>query len=542
VTVSSPLRERNLAALTAGPHDVLVVGGGINGATCAAALAARGVRVGLLDRGDFAGVTSQASSNLIWGGIKYLENYELGLVWGLCRSRNELLRSYPASVREIRFFTPIQKEARGFKRTLPVLYAGTWLYWLMGRGFTRPPRWLTRERIRREQPNVDVSIVKGGVEYSDAYLIDNDARFVFGFVRSALESGAAVVNYVELERSTHDGSEWTTRAVDRVSGKGLTIRSRLLINAAGPHVDELNQRNGVSTGTHHVFSKGIHLIVDRVTTRDRVLTFFDEDDRMFFVIPMGRRSVIGTTDTRVETPESEVTEDDREHVLENVNRRLDLDRPLRREDIIAERCGVRPLAVKGAPETDQSAWFALSRKHVIDVDRKSGCISIFGGKLTDCLNIGEEVVGLVRGLGQGLGPERAWYGEPSIEERRAFLASARKAKVASRLAARLWRRYGKDAPSLLEAILRDPAMGEPVIEGTRARRCELHHAAETEMIVQLEDFLRRRSKIALLHRHEDLVRAPGLREACEILGGAQAETMFAEFCGDVQDPGLSSQG
>jgi glycerol-3-phosphate dehydrogenase len=361
-------------------------------------------------------------------------------------------------------------------------------------------------------------------------------------VRSALESGAAVANYVELERSTHDGSEWTTRAVDRVSGKGLTIRSRLLVNAAGPHVDELNLRNGISTGTHHVFSKGIHLIVDRVTTRDRVLTFFDEDDRMFFVIPMGRRSVIGTTDTRVETPESEVTDDDREHVLENVNRRLDLDRPLRREDIIAERCGVRPLAVKGAPETDQSAWFALSRKHVIDVDRKSGCISIFGGKLTDCLNIGEEVVGLVRGLGQGLGPERAWYGEPSIEERRAFLASARKAKVDARLAARLWRRYGKDARSLLQAIIRDPAMGEPVIEGTRARRCELHHAAETEMIVELEDFLRRRSKIALLHRHEDLVRAPGLREACEILGGVQAETMFAEFCGDVQDPGLSSQG
>jgi len=529
VSVSSPLRERNVAALTARTHDVLVVGGGINGATSAAALAARGVKVALIERGDFASVTSQESSNLVWGGIKYLENYELSLVWDLCRARNELIRSYPSNVREIRFFTPIKKEARGFKRTLPALYAGTWLYWLMGRGFTRPPRWLTSERIRREQPKVNVSIFKGGVEYSDAYLIDNDARFVFGFVRSALDAGAAAANYVELKRSEHDGNEWKTHAVDLVSGNELTIRSRVLVNAAGPHVDELNRRNGIHTGTHHVFSKGIHLIVDRVTTRDRVLTFFDETDRMFFVIPMAHRSVIGTTDTRVDTPESEVTDEDRRYVLENVNYHLDLDRPLREEDVIAERCGVRPLAVEGAPDTDRTAWFALSRKHVVDVDRARGCISIFGGKLTDCLNIGDEIVGLVSELGVPLGPESDWYGEPSIEERRAYLGAARAQAIEPELAERLWRRYGKDAPALLEEIARDPRMGEPVIEGTRARRCELVHAARTEMVVTLKDFLRRRTKIALLHRRTDLERARGMKDACEILGGDGAQTLFDEY-------------
>jgi glycerol-3-phosphate dehydrogenase len=532
VSISSPLRERNLAALTARTHDVLVVGGGINGASSAAALAARGVSVALIERGDFASVTSQESSNLIWGGIKYLENYELSLVWDLCRARNELIRSYPSSVREIRFFTPIKKEARGLKRTLPALYAGTWLYWLMGRGFTRPPRWLTTERIRREQPNVDVSIFKGGVEYSDAYLIDNDARFVFGFVRSALGAGAAAANYVELKGSERDGDEWKTQAVDRVTGNELTIRSRVLVNAAGPYVDELNRRNGVNTGTHHVFSKGIHLIVDRVTTRDRVLTFFDETDRMFFVIPMAHRSVIGTTDTRVDRPESEVTKEDRRYVLENVNHHLDLDRPLREEDVIAERCGVRPLAVrtvKRAPDTDQDAWFALSRKHVVDVDQTRGCLSIFGGKLTDCLNIGEEIVGLVRKLGIALGPESVWYGEPSIEERRAYLKAARANAIEPELAERLWRRYGADAPALLEEIVRDPRMGEPVIEGTRARRCELVHAARAEMVVTLKDFLRRRTKIALLHRRTDLEQARGMQEACEILGGDGAQVMFDEY-------------
>ena len=102
----------------------------------AAALAARGARVALIDARDFAGFTSQQSSNLVWGGIKYMENYEFGLVWRLCASRNELVRSFPANIREIRFFAPLERTAKGFNRAVPALNAGSWLYWLMGRLFT----------------------------------------------------------------------------------------------------------------------------------------------------------------------------------------------------------------------------------------------------------------------------------------------------------------------------------------------------------------------------------------------------------------------
>jgi glycerol-3-phosphate dehydrogenase len=116
------LRQTNLEALRQQTFDVLVLGGGINGAVSAAALSARGARVALIDRGDFAGVTSQASSNLAWGGIKYLESYELGLVAKLCRARNELLRAYPSIVQEIRFFT---SHARTFRHGLWKLVAGT---------------------------------------------------------------------------------------------------------------------------------------------------------------------------------------------------------------------------------------------------------------------------------------------------------------------------------------------------------------------------------------------------------------------------------
>jgi glycerol-3-phosphate dehydrogenase len=531
VPVSPPLRNSNLERLAADVHDVLVVGAGINGAVAAAALASGGAATALIDRGDFAGGTSQESSNLVWGGIKYLEGLEFPLVWKLCRSRNELMRSYPASVRQIRFYVPIEQTSQGAMRAVPVLWAGAWLYWLMGRGFTAAPRLLTPSRIAREEPAIDGSLVKGGVEYSDACLVDHDARFVFGFVRDALACGAAVANYVEVVRCERDGERmWRCRAIDRVTGHDFEIRARVLVNAAGPHVDQLNAANGVRTSVRHLFSKGIHLVVDRITGGDHVLTFFDETDRMFFVIPMGRRSVIGTTDTRVERPESEVSDDDRRFLLENLNRRLRLERPLEPADVIAERCGVRPLVVTSLDEAEAQAWTSLSRRHVIEVDRSRRCISIFGGKLTDCLNVGDEVAELVRKLGVALpGRDKQWYGEPAEALRDKVFAAARRNGIDEELTTRLWRRYGADAAGMVEQVRRDPRLAEPVIEGTGYRRCELLHAARVEMVVRLEDLLRRRTRIALVHRRSELQQAQGLQEVCEALAADQSAELLAEY-------------
>src|SRR5690606_19667479 len=118
---------------------------------------------------DFAGQTSQESSNLIWGGIKYLEGFEFGLVRKLCNSRNHLLRSYPSTVREVRFFTSLEP---GFRKSRWLIWIGTWLYWLMGSFFTRRPRLLGKADIQRDEPNVSAENSVGGVEYSDAYLVD----------------------------------------------------------------------------------------------------------------------------------------------------------------------------------------------------------------------------------------------------------------------------------------------------------------------------------------------------------------------------------
>jgi len=528
------LRKSNVARLDGRVFDVLVVGGGINGAVAAACTAARGLQVALVDRGDFAGFTSQESSNLAWGGIKYMETFEMGLVAKLCASRNRLIRAYPSTVKEIRFFTT---HTRGFRHGLWKLVLGTWLYWVLGRLFTRTPRRLSLATMAREEPVVNLDGADGGFEYSDAYLHDNDARFVWNFIRSALDHGCVAANYVESLGSVRSGDVWETRVRDLETGVEKLVRSRVLLNACGPFVDDMNAASGVTTPHKHVFSKGIHLIVPRITRTPRVLTFFADDGRLFFVIPMGPRTCIGTTDTRVDSPQAQVTAEDRAFVLSNINTRLRLDKPLTEADVIAERCGVRPLVVANTGESTTD-WLQLSRKHAVDVDEATAHVAIYGGKLTDCLNVGEEVAEVCRKLGLELPyPDRVWYGEPGDEAREAFMHQAKLMDLDAMthedssevLSSRLWRRYGATAFVMLEDIRRDPKMAEVLIEGAEYLRCEIEHAARREMIVKLDDFLRRRSKISLVIPQSELRSAEGLREACEILFGAQAESRLREY-------------
>lgn len=528
------LRNNNIRRMAETRFDVVIIGGGINGAASAAALAGRGVKVALIDRGDFAGSTSMQSSNLVWGGIKYMESYDYALVRKLCKSRNHLIRHYPSTVQEIRFLTTI---GEGFRYHPRYLWTGAWLYWLMGSGFTRIPRFLSPSRIRSKEPIIDVEGAVGGFEYSDAYLYDNDARFVFNFVRSAMDRGCAAANYVESLGARREESGWRVTARDVMNGHEFDIRAQVLVNAAGPYVDQHNALTGQQTRHQHVYSKGIHLIVPQLTDAKRVLAFFADDGRLFFVIPMGRRTCIGTTDTRVEGPDVEVNEEDVRFVLDNINKRLRLERPLETRDIIATRCGVRPLAVKASSGRGRD-FLQLSRKHALDIDSADAHVSIFGGKLTDCLNVGDEVVQAVNQLGVEVPyPRYAWYGEPPQATRDEFFHQATlmaldamaRPGAAESLSQRLWRRYGAHALEMLDEIREDPRQAEVMIEGTEYLRCEIRQAERREMITRLDDFLRRRSKISLVLKREEIRQSPGLSEACRVLFGDQAEEKLEEY-------------
>ena len=530
------LRESQLERLDGGVFDVFVIGGGVNGAVASAALASSGVRVAMVDRGDFAGFTSSASSNLVWGGFKYLENYEFGLVRDLSVARNRMMKAYPANVEPIGFLAALGNTSP-FPPKLAAL--GTVAYWAIGSFATRRPELLSPEEIKEREPRVDVSDVSGGVRYDDAYLRENDARFVFNFVRLALDYGAIASNYVSVDNVERVARRWHIDLSDSVTGATYHAEADVIINAAGPFVDGLNDDLGFATKHKIAYSKGIHLVVPQIVSPDRVLAFFDDTERLFYVIPMDHRSVIGTTDTRVDEAFTEVTDEDRLFVLEQINARLDLETPLTLDDIISERCGVRPLVVEtDFGDTDGIDWTSLSRKHEIEVDDDLGVISVFGGKLTDCLNVGEEITEMVRDLGiEVTEAKEDWFGEPSEQRRNDFLERAADVGLNKpgqltgdeTIAERLWRRYGNRSHEVISAIARDPSLAEPVLECSDHLRAELELISETEMVVSLDDFLRRRSKVAMLNRAGDVRADPGLAALAEGLFGTDGAARVAEY-------------
>lgn len=521
----NPLRTQCMDRARNDVQDCLIIGAGINGAVSAAALAAKGAKVTIIDKADFASFTSQESSNLAWGGIKYLENFEFPLVWNLCRSRNLLMKSYPNQVQEIRFFTSI---AKGFRKPRFLIYLGAVLYWFMGRCRTRPPRLLSIKRIQQEAPMVNTANLVGGLEYSDGFFEDNDTRFTFGFIRNVLSRGANAVNYTQLTSAEFTKGLWHCTLRDETTGMSWIVKARTLVNAAGPYVDRINALLRIDSPFKHIFSKGVHLIVPQITKTKQVLTFFASDGRLFFMIPMGNRTCIGTTDTRVDQAVAEPTDDDVAFLLENANALLNLEKPLTQHDVLAKRCGVRPLVVKKGSDIGDAEWTALSRKHEIDVHPQQKICSIYGGKLTDCINVGEEVAAIIQSFGIALFDSlEGWYGEPYIEKYNRFTAEARKRKLDAELAERIWRRYGKNGFSILEKIRHDQRMAERVIG--RITRGELHLMAEREMVITLDDFLRRRTRLALQHHRAALRCDPGLQEAAEILFGPKADEEIARY-------------
>ena len=448
------------------------------------------------------------------------------------------MESYPSTVKEIRFLTTI---AKGFRYPVFLVYLGTIFYWMIGRFFTKAPDFMTVKTIAQREPVINTDDAAGGFEYSDAYLYDNDARFVFNFIRSSMNYGCIAANYVESLGARRDGDYWLVSARDTISGEQFVIKTKAIVNACGPHVDAHNKLSQQKTEHRHLFSKGIHLIIDRVTDAPRILTFFANDGRMFFVIPMGNKTSVGTTDTQVESPYVEVTPEDRQFVLDNINSLLKLDKPLTVGDVIAERCGVRPLAQKGG--NGVADWVKLSRKHAIDVDVDSQHLSIFGGKTTDCINVGNEVVEIIKDMGISLPFEDfKWYGEDDDTVRDEFYHQARLMELdkltvvgsSEPLTQRLWRRYGGNALELLEDIRQHPRQAERLMKDAEYLRCEVEHTARHEMVTKLEDFLRRRSKISQVVRDQDIIDAPGLKEACKIFFGNQAEQKRQEWVDSIQ--------
>jgi glycerol-3-phosphate dehydrogenase len=374
--------------------------------------------------------------------------------------------------------------------------------------------------------------IVGGVEYSDATLTDGDARFVFNLIDSATQGGCVAVNYLAVKGLQFGkDNDWTVKLFDGVKRQALSLKARVLVNAAGPFADSINQLAGVRTRHRHVYSKGIHLVVKRVSQGSRVLSFFADDGRPLFVIPTGDRSSLGTTDTPVDQPDTHVTERDRRFVLDNINRALGTPGKFTPADVISERCGVRALAVSGVVDEGQD-FLQLSRRHTVEVDRAHGMVTIFGGKLTSCLSVGRKIKTHVLALLDRMneGQREDGFGESGTRARDEFLRCATRIFEADAhlvdVAKRLWRYYGEGANQILAAIQLDPSRAAFILPEYGVTRAELEFVQATQMVVTLDDYLRRRTLLAVTTRKEDLAVLAGMMEVCRILFGDRAKIEY----------------
>ena len=485
-------------------YDVVIIGGGINGAVSAAALSARGLKVFLADERDFGGLTSSQSSNLIWGGIKYLQSYEFGLVFKLSRARARLMRNYPTKIINMGFFAALGPNAP-FGQVLGRF--GTLFYWAIGLFSTPMPALFGKAKLKIVEPTVYAENVRGAVEYFDGVMPDNDSRFVWDFVSRARELGATVKNYHRVQEITKVSNGFEIGIKNQISGEQFDVWAKVIVNAAGPFAKESNDLVGSTTKKDLVFSKGIHLVVRKLTSDNRVLTFWDEQGRIFYVIPMHDRSVIGTTDTRVLDPLEEVTDQDREFVLRQINLSMTLDKPLTVDDIISERCGVRALVVDRNKDNSKSDWHKLSRKHSVETDPQ-GVISILGGKFTDCINVGEEIVHKVQKFIPVTSPSKPWFGEEDSRQKASYeqVAAGLLAQeaITAQVANQLWRRHGSAAKAILETLEAQPEARELAFEGLAITFAELAFISQNEEVKTAEDLLRRRLPIAMARSTQEI--------------------------------------
>ena len=498
-------RRASLDALAGDPFDVLVVGGGINGAGIARDAAMRGLRTAVVERADIASGTSSRSSKLIHGGLRYLEQGHVRLVLEAVRERERLRRLAPHLVRPQEFIFPIY---RGGPFGRLKLAAGLWAYDLLaGLQNVRRHRMLGRGGVEAAEPALRRDGLSGAGQYWDCRT--DDARLVLETLLAAASEGAVVVSYAEVAAFVTEGGRITgARIVDRVGGDEILVHARVVVNAAGPWVDRVAALDAPSAPRLRL-TKGVHVVVprDRVGNRAAVVLHAVADGRVMFVIPWGPQTLVGTTDTDhaggPDVPPT-VEREDVAYLLDTVNHYFPAAR-LAPHDVLNAFAGLRPLvAPRGRAMLSPSS---VSREQDIFASA-SGLISIAGGKLTTYRLVAAAVVDRVldalRAAGDARHFPRSRTGDvplPGGVETPEKIVAATLSRdghgIAPAVIGHLADRYGSRLDELLRLIAADGALADPIVPRLPDPRAEVVEAVEEEWALTLEDVLRRRTQVAL---------------------------------------------
>ncbi|PKB21038.1 glycerol-3-phosphate dehydrogenase [Janthinobacterium sp. 64] len=484
--------------------DVLVVGGGINGAGIARDAAGRGLSVVLCEKDDLAAHTSSASTKLIHGGLRYLEYYEFGLVRKALIEREVLLRSAPHIMWPLRFVMP---HARG-QRPAWLIRAGLFLYDMLAKREILPASSgidLTRHAAGQPlQPQF-----KRGFVYSDGWV--DDARLVVLNVIDAADKGATILTRTRCttlaREGEGEGASWLA-TLQHASGTQTTVRARSVVNAAGPWTAEfLQQAAPGGQGRHLRLIKGSHIVVKRLFAHDHAYIFQHPDGRIVFAIPYEHDfTLIGTTDLDYQGERGKVEIDDEEIRYLCELSSYYFSKPVVPADVVWTYAGVRPLVEDAAADAK-----AVTRDYRFELDQEGApLLSIFGGKITTFRKLAEEALDLLAPL---LGNTRpAWtanaclpggdvYGSTpqnrSVREFGQFVQGLQReyAWLPAALVARYARAYGTRIHVLLAGRTDLAAMGEEIVAGLYA--AEVDYVRRHEWAVSAADILWRRSKLGL---------------------------------------------
>lgn len=503
--------------------------------------AARGLRVGLIERNDLASGTSSRSSRLAHGGLRYLEQFEFSLVHEALTERGLLLdRLAPHLVHPVPFLLPVTR--RGWER--PYMGAGVAMYDLLSRvgayGGTMPrPRSLSAEKVRGVAPGLRPDSYVSAVRFHDAQI--DDARHTMACARTAAGHGALVATRTEAVRFLIDDSGRVTgvTARDSLTGDEFDIHARVVVSATGVWSDQLVDLLGedVEYGAHVRQSKGIHLVVPREVFPSSSALIARTATSVLFMLPWGGNWLIGTTDTDYDGDYSEptVTDEDVNYLIEQANKWLTT--PLTADQVIGVYAGLRPLLEVDKDESSKSTS-VISREHAV-LSPRPGFVLIAGGKYTTYRVMAADVVdAAVEARAQlvddevpesstadiplvgAAGFQRRWADREQLARDLGFSATVMEG---------LMRRHGDRIDDVLQVIFEQPELAEPLSDDVPYRKAEAVVAIRNEGAMDLSDILVRRTRTAMEARDGGRAAAEGLRSVMAAELGWDDARMDAEI-------------
>ena len=492
--LSPEYRTATLERLAGEELDVLVIGGGVVGTGAALDAATRGLRTGLVEARDYAAGTSSRSSKLFHGGLRYLEQFDFGLVFEALRERSLVLNTLcPHLARPVPFIYPLEKR---IDRAYVGLGIGVYDVMGAGRGVPGHHRHLGRRKTAESFPSGKRSAIRGAVRFYEGQV--DDARHTMMLARTAATYGALCATSTRVTEFLREADRVAgVRVRDLEGGGEFTIRAQQVINATGIWTDEIQEMVGGRGQFQVRASKGVHLVVprNRINSATGIITRTEKS--LLFIIPWGSHWIIGTTDTDwdLDLAHPAASRTDIDYLLDHANTLLQ--DPLTREDVVGVYAGLRPL-LSGESESTSK----LSREHAV-ASPVRGLTVIAGGKYTTYRVMAEDAVdSAVHGLERTV-PASVTERTPLVGAEGYFAAHNARRLTAGRTGLplstveHLLGRYGTLSAELFDLVAARPELAEPLATAPEYLRVEAHYAASHEGALHLDDVLTRRTRISI---------------------------------------------